>query len=389
MNEYTCGLFEIAYLNLQIKFESNRIQLNIQYRISLLNTYNLSTLHPKTVRNWMTVLGFKFEPRKKSYYVDTHETSENIEYRSIYIDKYFEYEFRAHRWYSITKDKRNELIEAGEIAPDSGFEYENEHGILMYEYHVDEHPTFQKACQNMLFGGYLSVRMPPNVKKVLMLGQDEAIMLKNIFTLSAWTMLDGAQPLIPKDEGYGLMVSAITCREFGFGLTVPDYVLHQVNEKRRGKKYSDENAAIEIYGSSLKKRLDKSPFIRELEYGKNKNGYWTYDHMVVQLEDCVDVLTCMFPDFEVVFFLDHSNGHDRTRPNRLSINKLNIKYGGAHVDIRKVRRKSDKVIRTSPEEKRNLMNGILRNIENQPLVKSTKQVTWNDMTNKENLNKQI
>ena len=67
--------------------------------------------------------------------------------------------------------------------------------------------------------------------------------------------------------------------------------------------------------------------MRELEYGKNKNGYWTYDHMVIQLEDCVDVLTHLYPEFEIIFFLDHSNGHDRTRPNGLNINKLNIKYG--------------------------------------------------------------
>ena len=51
-----------------------------------------------------------------------------------------------------------------------------------------------------------------------MLGQDEAIMHKYLFTLLAWTMPDGAMPLIPKDEGYSLMVSAaITCRELGFG----------------------------------------------------------------------------------------------------------------------------------------------------------------------------
>ena len=134
-----------------------------------------------------------------------------------------------------------------------------------------------------------------------MLRQDEAIMRRNIFSLFAWTTPDGARPFIPKDEGYGLMVSAFTYHELGFGFTVPSNILDQVNAFRHGKKYSDENAVKEVYGSPFKKKLTSTLFIRELEYGKNKNGYWLYDHMVLQLEDCVDILTYMFPDFEFIF----------------------------------------------------------------------------------------
>ena len=54
------------------------------------------------------------------------------------------------------------------------------------------------------------------------------------------------------------------------------------------------------------------------------------------------------------------------------------------VDIRKVRRKSDRIIRTSSEEKRNLMNGILANIEREPLTKDSKKITWEDLTNVNN-----
>ena len=45
------------------------------------------------------------------------------------------------------------------------------------------------------------------------------------------------------------------------------------------------------------------------------------------------------------------------------------------VDIRNVKRKSDRIIRISPEEKRNLMNGILKRIEDKPLTTYTKKVT--------------
>ena len=86
----------------KIRLEQNSCNYNLQ---NLLSKYNLTTLTIKTVRNWKTTLGFKFEPCKKSYYVDTHETAENIEYRSKYIDKYFEYKFRAHRWFLLQKIK--------------------------------------------------------------------------------------------------------------------------------------------------------------------------------------------------------------------------------------------------------------------------------------------
>ena len=60
-------------------------------------------------------------------------------------------------------------------------------------------------------------------------------MQKNLLTLLAWTLPDGARPLVPKDEGYGLMLSALTCRELGFGFTVPNHVLKEVNKLRNGK----------------------------------------------------------------------------------------------------------------------------------------------------------
>lgn len=89
----------------------------------------------------MTKVGFKFEPCKKSYYVDTYELSENVKYRSTYIDKYFQYELRPFRWHSISGSRRNELIEKGEIAPNSGYKHEDDKGN-----NLDEHLTFQKEC---------------------------------------------------------------------------------------------------------------------------------------------------------------------------------------------------------------------------------------------------
>ena len=51
--------------------------------------------------------------------------------------------------------------------------------------------------------------------------------------------------------------------------------------------------------------------------------------MVLQLEDCVDVLKTINGDkFDHCFLFDHSNGHDRLRPDGLNVNKISKYYGG-------------------------------------------------------------
>ena len=50
--------------------------------------------------------------------------------------------------------------------------------------------------------------------------------------------------------------------------------------------------------------------------------------MVLQLEDCIDILKFTHPDFDFLFMFDHSNGRDHLCPNGLNINKINLKFGG-------------------------------------------------------------
>ena len=115
---------------------------------------------------------------------------------------------------------------------------------------------------------------------------------------------------------------------------ISNKVLKAVNRKRKGQHYKDRDAAILRNGTSLKPPLLNSPFSYELEYGCGREGYWTYEHMVLQIEDCVDVLFHTHPQFDFLFLLDHSNGHDRMRPNGLNLNKLNIRHGGKQPQMR-------------------------------------------------------
>ena len=294
----------------------------------LMKEYHLKRLCPSTMYNWMTLLGFKYEPRKKTYYVDSHEHPDNVKYRREFIQCYFEYELRCYRWITITQLERDAMVKKGEILNDLGYKFEKA-GSVFYEFHVDDHEIFQQKCQHLLYGGQLSVRFPPNAKPLIIFGQDECIFKQYLFTKGVWVLPDGQRQLIPKDEGLGVMLSSLCSREFGYGYEVTPEILAEVNKNRQFQHYSDKEAAISQHGTSLKPPLTSSPFVVELEYGAGHDGYWSYDLMVLQLEDCMDILKHSLPQFDILFLLDHSNGHDKMKPDGLNINKINARFGGS------------------------------------------------------------
>ena len=53
---------------------------------------------------------------------------------------------------------------------------------------------------------------------------------------------------------------------------------------------------LQSMGKTKKKALTSNPFVVEFDYGTNKDGYWGYNYMVLQTEDCIDVLRACFDD---------------------------------------------------------------------------------------------
>jgi len=96
------------------------------------------------------------------------------------------------------------------------------------------------------------------------------------------------------------------------------------------EKYHDESAAK---GTSDKKDLPSSPFKIKFEYGTTNKGYWSHDHMVLQLDDCVDCLKCLYPEFEYLFLSNHSCGHDRQREDGLNVENMSKAFGGKQCNL--------------------------------------------------------
>jgi hypothetical protein len=303
---------------------------------SLMKQYSLKMISISTVNRWLNDMGYKYCDRKKCYYTDSHERPDVIQHRKEFVTTYLDViELRCHRYIQIPIDFYNEFIQQNKIQSNvKGHKYTDTNGYEMIEHHVDDHPFFQSLQSDLVFGGSLSVRRPTHQKPLIIFGQDECIFKQYTFTKKTWCLPDGRFPLIPKDEGSGVMVSAFVSRDFGFGMKFTIDQLSAINNKRKDECYMDSQSAILKRGKAEKEPLSDSPFVRYLLYGANLEGYWSYEDMILQLEDIVDCLKTIYPQFDYYFLFDHSNGHDRKRPDGLCVNKVSKYYGGSQPIMR-------------------------------------------------------
>ena len=64
-----------------------------------------------------------------------------------------------------------------------------------------------------------------------------------------------------------------------------------------------------------------------IEYGENRDGYWTSDKFMEQLEYCAKIAECKYPrsdGFRVVWVFDHSSCHRAFAENALNAYKMNV-----------------------------------------------------------------
>jgi hypothetical protein len=188
-----------------------------------------------------------------------------------------------HRWVQVSEDVAKKLEEEGNIPNSSGYYYTDAIAKeKMVVFHVDAS------------------------EKLLLLG--------TTYSDLSVRFLAGHKPLIScvyniarKDDEMGVIISAFQSREFGFGVVDSEKQLKEINERQQGKKYKELKAAIEAKGNKdgFKKTLTSSPFDQTFEYGADGNGYWNCKHMALQLEDYIDVIMHLYPEYDYLFLFDH------------------------------------------------------------------------------------
>jgi hypothetical protein len=338
MTEYVHGVVLPSMVAKEKKLPVDEKQQEEGYQTEMckvIKKYGLTKVCPATVYKWMKCLGYKYETRRKGYYVDGHEKPSTVEYRSKFVKWYLQNELHMHRWIQVTREEARKLEEDGKVAEKSGYTYLNADNEPMVEYHVDDSKEFGERLKNLPFKGTLSVGKGSDELPLICFGHDECIFKQFIMTNKSWIGPNGETVAVPKDDEQGLMISAFQSREFGFGMPLNEEQLKEVNKYREGKLYTDQDAAMATRQHKEKKPLTSTPFIQEFEYGKNNDGYWTYQWMVCQLDDCVDVLKTLFGNqYDFLFMFDHSCGHDKKRTDGLIVENMAKIYGGKQAVMR-------------------------------------------------------
>ncbi len=100
--------------------------------------------------------------------------------------------------------------------------------------------------------------------------------------------------------------------------------------------YTEAESASKLNGKTEKADLCESPFIKYFEYGygAGKAGYWTYDHMSLQFEDCVDMIQALYPEFDSIWMFGHSCGHYCRWEDGLNVANMQVMWGGKQSKVR-------------------------------------------------------
>ena len=113
----------------------------------------------------------------------------------------------------------------------------------------------------------------------------------------------------PKSKGSGIMVSDFICEKHGY--------LELTDEEYDEVKKTDP---------TIRKHARQT-----LEYGEAKEGYWTSDRFMLQIEKAVKIADVKFPreaGWRVVWMFDHSSCHAAMPDDARDASKMNVNPGG-------------------------------------------------------------
>ena len=144
--------------------------------------------------------------------------------------------------------------------------------------------------------------------KTVVFFHDESTFMSNEDQSTQWGM-KGEKMMKSKSRGAGIMVSDFVDEHNGF-LALSDA----------------EYDRVKVLNPRLRK------YAREfLEYGENKEGYWTRDRFIAQMQRAVEIAEIKYPKEEGwrhVWVFDHSSCHAAMADDAPDIGKMNVKPGG-------------------------------------------------------------
>lgn len=134
------------------------------------------------------------------------------------------------------------------------------------------------------------------MKPTIIWGQDEVLFHRYSLMHKYWVGPNKERPLLTKREARAKIISSLKCRSFGTGgQKCSQSMLEEVNRICEGNQYTSKAAALCVHNKIAKGPLKESPFRRMIDVGVNRDGYWNYMEMAIQLEDCADRIGILYP----------------------------------------------------------------------------------------------
>jgi hypothetical protein len=191
---------------------------------SFLKAHGLESMSFTTAWRWMRLLNFKYDARKKSFYVDGHERDDVVENRKEFCKRYLtELEPYCRRWVQVSKEDAMTTSGLNLQLGHSYFDIVND--TEMFEFHID---YWDQCCSSTKNNGpsppfvaalrpTTSIRVSLTATPLMIIGQEESVFSQHLLGDRTWIGPAGQRPLLPKSEADAYMLSALVSGEFGFG----------------------------------------------------------------------------------------------------------------------------------------------------------------------------
>ena len=153
------------------------------------------------------------------------------------------------------------------------------------------------------------------LERTVVLFHDESIFTANEDQKLQWGSAD-MHVIRPKGKGAGIMVSDFI-DEFNGYLRLTDDELERAKVK---------------YGANFQKEARML-----LEYGENKEGYWTSDKFLSQMDCAVKIAEIKYPKeigYRLIWLFDNSSCHNAYADDALNASLINAKPGGKQLCMR-------------------------------------------------------
>lgn len=133
-----------------------------------------------------------------------------------------------------------------------------------------------------------------------------------------------------KDEGKGIMISAIMDPEHGFGVPLTQEEAAKLNQAQHFNTLDDSKKTFE------EQRWKEGDYLglEFFDFGAQRDGYWDGEKALEQLKHVAKGYKILYPDRPLLVQLDHSSGHTKYAADALYMSKINSHFGGVQRHLR-------------------------------------------------------